>query len=341
MRVLRVVSGPSTGRSLAFHRDVVIGRAGSDLELEDPEVSRRHAVLHVTGDGVVVEDLNSRNGTFVNGTSVIEPTPITLTDVLSLGNSELRIEVSAQQTVMSPAPPLGSQPAHAYEGPAGLSERDNELVARLRDRRAWRAPKIIAPLAVAGALIGAGIGIGLWIAPEETTGKAPLATGAAAPKPAGPSGASVAPVLAKYVGAGFLSATSQLTGAPVAAGAVTRDLGGGTKVGVAITGHPFVVLARLTIQPGAQTGWHIHPRGLDGFIMVTQGRITFYVVNDPHCRPHPLFPGQVMFISGTLAHDVRNEGHTPATLYALSMFGRPVQPQTAFLPRPRNPACRF
>lgn len=49
---------------------VTIGRAGSDVELENPVVSRRHAVIERYGDGHVLRDLRSMNGTFVEGQRV-------------------------------------------------------------------------------------------------------------------------------------------------------------------------------------------------------------------------------------------------------------------------------
>lgn len=52
---------------------VVIGRsAEADLRLSDCWVSRRHCEIDVVGDTLVVRDLNSRHGTFVNGRSVRE-----------------------------------------------------------------------------------------------------------------------------------------------------------------------------------------------------------------------------------------------------------------------------
>lgn len=68
----------------------VIGRAeGADIQLEDGEVSRRHARLLVDGDDVVIEDLDTQNGTWVRGDRVrqatlddgdtVELSPFTLT----------------------------------------------------------------------------------------------------------------------------------------------------------------------------------------------------------------------------------------------------------------------
>lgn len=45
----------------------VLGREGDDvIALDSPSISRRHARLHVAGDAATVEDLGSKNGTFVN-----------------------------------------------------------------------------------------------------------------------------------------------------------------------------------------------------------------------------------------------------------------------------------
>src|SRR5262245_13063683 len=51
---------------------LVLGRAlSSDLPVLDPTVSRRHAELTIEPSAVLVKDLGSSNGTFVNGTRVI------------------------------------------------------------------------------------------------------------------------------------------------------------------------------------------------------------------------------------------------------------------------------
>ena len=53
MHVLTVVSGPAADRSVEFENEVVIGREGADLDIADPRLSRRHALLRVEGDSVV------------------------------------------------------------------------------------------------------------------------------------------------------------------------------------------------------------------------------------------------------------------------------------------------
>ena len=66
---------------------MLLGRGlGVDIVLVGPLISRRHAELRQTDDGLVVVDLGSRNGVFVNGHQVSSPTCISDGDSLSLGD---------------------------------------------------------------------------------------------------------------------------------------------------------------------------------------------------------------------------------------------------------------
>jgi hypothetical protein len=64
------------GREVAIDRDrMVIGRLhGSEVEIEDPGASRRHAEIRKDGDRFLVVDLGSTNGTLVNDSPVAEHT---------------------------------------------------------------------------------------------------------------------------------------------------------------------------------------------------------------------------------------------------------------------------
>ena len=64
----------------------VVGRGReADVRVGVPEVSRRHARIEVDGARVVVEDLHSRNGTFVRGQRVHRPTPLADGDEVAFG----------------------------------------------------------------------------------------------------------------------------------------------------------------------------------------------------------------------------------------------------------------
>lgn len=67
MFVLRGVTGGAFGRSYAVAGPVTLGRSPDcDIHVDAPGLSRLHARLMPTDDGVIVEDLESTNGTFVN-----------------------------------------------------------------------------------------------------------------------------------------------------------------------------------------------------------------------------------------------------------------------------------
>jgi pSer/pThr/pTyr-binding forkhead associated (FHA) protein len=69
--LLRSVSGTGFGRSYPLIGPTIVGRAPEcALRLDESGLSRQHARLVPTGDGVQVEDLGSTNGSFINGKRV-------------------------------------------------------------------------------------------------------------------------------------------------------------------------------------------------------------------------------------------------------------------------------
>ena len=70
--------------------EVTLGRSGSDVNIDDPEVSRRHCLIKVFGDHVVLMDLESTNGTYVHGKKVMTANLEAL-ERFSIGNTMLEI----------------------------------------------------------------------------------------------------------------------------------------------------------------------------------------------------------------------------------------------------------
>lgn len=68
----------------------VVGRAfDADVSLDESGVSRRHARIVVEGDGAFIEDLGSKNGTFVGGLRVCDRVPLCDGDAVGLGGLAL------------------------------------------------------------------------------------------------------------------------------------------------------------------------------------------------------------------------------------------------------------
>ena len=64
---LAVLQGPDQGALFPVTKPVfVVGRADADVQLNDPEVSRHHAQVEVKGNTVILRDLKSTNGTYLN-----------------------------------------------------------------------------------------------------------------------------------------------------------------------------------------------------------------------------------------------------------------------------------
>ncbi len=100
MPTLHVRSGNASTRSVPVTRTVLIGRGrGADLQLLDPGISTRHAMVRATESGVFVMDLGSQNGTFVNQRRVDTPVRLTPGDVLRLGDAVVEFRGDAPAEV--------------------------------------------------------------------------------------------------------------------------------------------------------------------------------------------------------------------------------------------------
>ncbi len=96
---LIVRRSPSLDEGAAFPLNaapLTLGRGGqNDLVLEGDEfASSRHARIEVRGDGAWVQDLESTNGTFVNGSRVAGAQRLGAGDVLRVGETDLLVEES-------------------------------------------------------------------------------------------------------------------------------------------------------------------------------------------------------------------------------------------------------
>jgi predicted component of type VI protein secretion system len=96
--ILEIVEGPLAGRQLPLESVVDVGREPSlPLHLdEDTQVSRRHARISVQGGAVVVEDLGSTNGTYVNDQPINAPRALNPGDKVRIGLTVLELRTRQQ-----------------------------------------------------------------------------------------------------------------------------------------------------------------------------------------------------------------------------------------------------
>ncbi|MDZ4829997.1 MAG: FHA domain-containing protein, partial [Phycisphaerae bacterium] len=116
MLVLHVLQGPDAGKRFALpaHEPQLIGRSTEALAMTDRSVSRRHAELTPDGNVWFVRDLESSNGTFVNGQPVLERTPLNPGDRIRCGDTLLVLAAEADL-------PQDVLPAHSSSTPAAVA----------------------------------------------------------------------------------------------------------------------------------------------------------------------------------------------------------------------------
>lgn len=103
-------AGPLEGQRWKIRSEILLGR-DSDCDIVIPmrQVSRHHTKIYPSYDGAVVEDLDSKNGTYVNGRLVREPVTIVDGDELQISLAQHFIYLSSDATMPLEGFPLGIQ----------------------------------------------------------------------------------------------------------------------------------------------------------------------------------------------------------------------------------------
>ena len=148
---LAIVEGRDAGQQFPLTGTMLIGRDPSaDLVIADSEVSTRHASLLLVDGGAAVEDLDSTNGTFVNGQRVTGSQQLRAGDRIQLGATVLEVQGASAPAATEPAPratePAPSLPSRAeryrarappYPAAGNSRKADTDAAAaRLRRRPA-------------------------------------------------------------------------------------------------------------------------------------------------------------------------------------------------------------
>jgi len=97
MAELIIFSGKLKGRRLILpdQRDVIVGRdEDCQMRIASSLVSRKHCVLRSTPEGILVRDLESQNGTYVNDVAIAEQFAMKPGDVLRVGSALFQVQQS-------------------------------------------------------------------------------------------------------------------------------------------------------------------------------------------------------------------------------------------------------
>jgi tetratricopeptide (TPR) repeat protein len=170
--VLKGLTGPWANQKFPVKGKLVVGRqAPATVLLEDDSVSRKHAEVEATPEGVVLRDLGSANGTLLNGEPV-GPQEIVLQpgDIVTFGMVELVLESGAS----SKLPVRGGRgEAPARRGAGG--ESDAAPVPASRKKLLVVAASVVGLLLVAGIVknVGGGGGGGGMTGSKPVVQKAP------------------------------------------------------------------------------------------------------------------------------------------------------------------------
>jgi pSer/pThr/pTyr-binding forkhead associated (FHA) protein len=103
------------------------------FQIAEPSVSSRHCEILLRGSEIVVKDLNSTNGTFINGEKISEAI-LKPGQTLRLGNIDLRLDTPGAPAAAAPPPPTApsapppspkKEPAKAATGGVSLTDLES------------------------------------------------------------------------------------------------------------------------------------------------------------------------------------------------------------------------
>jgi len=119
MAKLVILSSGMTGRSHELKVDkTTIGRVDDNtFPIAESSVSSHHCEILLRGADVVVNDLNSTNGTFINGDKITGEAVLKPGQILRLGQIELRLEVEGAAPAAAPAPANATASSAPKKGP--------------------------------------------------------------------------------------------------------------------------------------------------------------------------------------------------------------------------------
>jgi S1-C subfamily serine protease len=178
MRVeLRITSGSRAGQRELFDKSVIsIGRHPlNDLRFDperDPDASSRHAEIRILGDKATLHDLDSTNGTFVNGQRVAGERALFDGDLMAFGREGPAVEFHAVAAPRPEAAPSrepavsGGVPREVQAAPQAAPRRDT--TARIADAVQEQTGALRKMVIGLGAIVVLGAGAAYWIVHRDS-----------------------------------------------------------------------------------------------------------------------------------------------------------------------------
>src|SRR5215217_6197106 len=113
---LVIHQGAGAGNEHPVDGELILGRehGSADVVIPDPGVSRHHARVLPEAGTLIVEDLGSSNGTYVNGRRINGPVELSAGDEVQLGDTVIGVGGTAATALL----PSGAPPTEAHPGPA-------------------------------------------------------------------------------------------------------------------------------------------------------------------------------------------------------------------------------
>ena len=93
-------SGPLKGLQWLVNRELIIGREDScEIVIPDRQISRRHARIYLSTEGVFLEDLGSKNGTYLNSQRIVGSQQLHEGDEIRIAFTQTFLFLSADATL--------------------------------------------------------------------------------------------------------------------------------------------------------------------------------------------------------------------------------------------------
>jgi DNA-binding winged helix-turn-helix (wHTH) protein len=120
--------GPLQGQRWMLKDAAVVGREGNcDIIIPDRQVSRYHARFTPSLEGILLEDLSSKNGTHCNGAEVVEPLILQDGDIIQIALAQNFLFVSSDATLPLNAVSSRDEPNEANQSRLKLDKRSHRL----------------------------------------------------------------------------------------------------------------------------------------------------------------------------------------------------------------------